>query len=366
MQNNVSSRRLSSLIIVFILGGSILLGGLTTVEQDTWLSLILSWVIFLPLLIIYIRVVKLHPGMNIYDIMVTLFGKQVGKLLTLAMTLYFLYLCALVLRNFGDFIFIVSLSETPHVVIMISMVVLTAYMAKSGFDILMKWTIITLPVYIFLIAFPVVISFEKLEFSNLLPFLNHPFKEIIRSAFEYFSFPFAEIIVLLGMSDSFKSIKKPCKVYICSTFICLVFLLAINIRNILLLGLPMGKSLFFPSYVAIRLVDMADFMSRIEGSVSTNFVLAGTAKIAVCLLAASKGMASLFGIGDYKRLVMPVAMLALALATIAHDSTMEMFAFLAYYPFFAFPFQVLIPLLVWIAGEIRHHRNKNKSTPAQA
>ena len=42
---------------------------------------------FLPLLIIYIRVVKLHPGMNIYDIMVTLFGKQVGKLLTLAMTL---------------------------------------------------------------------------------------------------------------------------------------------------------------------------------------------------------------------------------------------------------------------------------------
>ena len=216
-----------------------------------------------------------------------------------------------------------------------------------------------------LIAFPVVISFEKLEFSNLLPFLNHPFKEIIRSAFEYFSFPFAEIIVLLGMSDSFKSIKKPCKVYICSTFICLVFT-GHKHKKYLAPWPAHGKIIVFPSYVAIRLVDMADFMSRIEGSVSTNFVLAGTAKIAVCLLAASKGMASLFGIGDYKRLVMPVAMLALALATIAHDSTMEMFAFLAYYPFFAFPFQVLIPLLVWIAGEIRHHRNKNKSTPAQA
>lgn len=366
MQSEVSSRRLGSSIIMFLLGGSILLGGLTKAELDTWLSLIISWVVFVPLLVAYLRVIKLHPGKNIFDIFVTLFGKPAGKLLTLMMTFYTLYLCALVLRNFGDFVFIVSLSETPHVVIMAVMILLTAYMAKSGFDTMIKWTLVTLPVYFFFIAFPVAISLEKLEISNLLPLLSQSPGEIIKTAFEYFSFPFAETIIFLGLSDMHANIKKPCKVYIWSSLIGLAILLFIYLRNVMLLGPSMGKALYFPSYVAIRIIDVSDFMSRIEGSVSTNFILAGTAKIALCLMSATKGTASLFGIGDYKRLVMPVAMLALALATIAHKSTMGMFSFIAYYPYFAFPFQVLIPLLIWITAEIKHHRDKNKEKPVAA
>lgn len=366
MQNGVSSRKLGSVILMFILGGAILLGGLTKAERDTWLALILSWAAFLPLLLVYVRIIRLHPGQDIFAIFVGLFGKLIGKLLVLAMTLYTLYLCALVLRNFGDFVYIVSLLDTPHTVIMLVMLLVVAYMAKSGFDTMAKWALVALPVYLFLIIFPVAVSIDKLKFSNLLPLLTQPARELKNTAFEYFSFPFAEIIVFLGISETHINNGKPCKVYIFSSLIGMALLLFINFRNIMLLGAPMVKALFFPSYVAIRLIDIADFMSRIEGSVSTNFILAGTVKASICLLAASKGTASLFGIGDYKRIVMPVAMLALALAAVSNKSTMEMFSFIAYYPYYALPFQILIPLLVWITAEIKHRRSKNRSSPAQA
>jgi spore germination protein KB len=57
-------------------------------------------------------------------------------------------------------------------------------------------------------------------------------------------------------------------------------------------------------------------------------------------------------------------MLAMGLCAILFKSTMEMFAFAAYYPYYAIPFQILIPLVVWIGGEIHVKRNKQQGQAA--
>ena len=47
----------------------------------------------------------------------------------------------------------------------------------------------------------------------------------------------------------------------------------IVLRNLTLLGKKMIEVNYFPSFVTARVVEAGDFLSRIEGSISTNFLL---------------------------------------------------------------------------------------------
>ena len=113
------------------------------------------------------------------------------------------------------------------------------------------------------------------------------------------------------------------------------------------------KAEYFPSYISARIISISDFLARIEGSISTNFIFAGVSKIALCLLAASKGLANLFQIQNYKKIILPVSLTAVALSCILFSSTMEMINFLKIYMIYAIPFQIIIPVLVWLGCEIK-------------
>jgi spore germination protein KB len=152
--------------------------------------------------------------------------------------------------------------------------------------------------------------------------------------------------------------------FLYALIIVLAVFLLVFVRNLSLLGVTVMCLDYFPSYVAARIIEVGDFLARIEGSISTNFLFAGIVKVTSCLLAASKGMACLFNLDHCRPVVLPMGMLSLALCAIVYKNTMEMFAFLPYYPYYAFPFQVAIPLMAWIGGEIyvKKHKRRELST----
>jgi spore germination protein KB len=129
------------------------------------------------------------------------------------------------------------------------------------------------------------------------------------------------------------------------------------LRNIALLG-PLAQIQYFPSYIAARIIDVGDVLTRIEGTISMNFIISGLTKISLCLLVAAKGIAHLLGVSNYRRILIPVSVLALAISVTLYTSAMEMFAFINVYPYYAMPFQVFIPILVWLLAEIKIKRQK--------
>ena len=113
-----------------------------------------------------------------------------------------------------------------------------------------------------------------------------------------------------------------------------------------------------------RLIEVGSFLSRIEGTISINLILAGITKITVCLICATKGLSKLFHLQDYQRLVFPTGLLVLALCSNLFENILEMFEFTDYYSFYAAPFQTLIPIMTWIGGEIyvKKHRTVLKQS----
>ena len=204
----------------------------------------------------------------------------------------------------------------------------------------------------------------QIYFTNLKPVLNHPSKEIATGSYRLLTFPFAESVLFLSMADRIKKTDNPYKVYLCGLLFGAAILLIVILRNTLALGPAMLKATYFPSYVAARIIDVSEFLVRVEGSISINFILSGVTKISFCLIAASKGMACLFDIGDYKIMVLPTGLSSLGLCSILYKDVMEMFNFLSIYSMYAIPFQFIIPVMIWIAGEIRQHSKRNGSVSA--
>jgi spore germination protein KB len=343
-------------IVLFNFGSSVIVGVSTGTGQEVWISILLANVLVIPLYLLYARILKLFPEKNLYAILETLFGKVVGKVFIALFIWYAIHLCALVTRDFSEFTRVCSLPETPLLPIMILMILTTIFLARSGTRAIGKWSVAVFFIVMFVAFFTFVAAVPKLKPDLLLPFLEHSPAQFAESAFQLFSFPYGETVVFLCLADSFQKKDSPYKLFLYALIITLFVFIIVTMRNLALLGQALTQISYFPSYLAVRIIEVGSFLTRIEGSISSNFVLAGIVKITICLLAASKGMARLCNLQDYRPLVLPMGMLALALGAISFKSIMELFVFNQYYAYYAFPFQVIIPVVVWIAGEIHARR----------
>ncbi|MFZ7120777.1 MAG: GerAB/ArcD/ProY family transporter [Eubacteriaceae bacterium] len=161
------------------------------------------------------------------------------------------------------------------------------------------------------------------------------------------SFPFAETVLFMGVFSVLPNIKSYKKVYIKGLLIGDFFILIITIRNIIVLGVDVVSILYFPSYIAVSMINIGDFLQRIEIVVSLIFIFAGFVKVSICLLVASKGVSKILNLDNYRVIVSPLGLMMINLAYLIYDDIIEMqnWAFKVY-KYYALPIQVILPIII--------------------
>jgi spore germination protein KB len=362
-RENITPRQITFMMILFFFGSSVVFGVNTNSGQDSWISLLLGIAISVPVLLVYARIIKLYPNRDFFQLLTDLFGKAGGGILTALFSWYCLLLASAVLRIFSEFIQIVSLPETPELALTIAFILLTAYMVKSGLQVMGEWSIVTLAIMLSIILFTVLGSLNHLDPTNLLPVLEHPPGEILESAYQIFSFPLAESVVFLPLLPYAKK-ASPYRFYLGGLLFGGGGLLLIVLRNILCVGPALMQAEYFPSYVCARVMEVGSFLSRVEGGISINFVLSGMTKITVCMYAGTLGFTRLFHVRSMEYTVMPVCLIVLLLSKIVYSGSMQMQDFIRLYPYLAFPFQIALPLLIWLFAERKSRGQKPGATPS--
>jgi len=352
------------IIIMFILGSTVVVGVSSVARQDAWMSVIISMAYAIPVVLIYGRLMRLYPGQGFYEIIEAIAGKVFGTILIVLFTWYAFHLGSLVLRNFTEFINVSMLHETPRAAMMVLIMVTAAYLTKSGLLTMGRFSMFTLFVYIFTVIFTVLTSINQMEGYYMLPVLETNAVTLFDDGFSIFSFPFAETVLFLTAASAVRKEDSPYKIYLWSILFAGVILICIVLRNVLILGPAMLSASYFPSFVAARIINLGEFFARIEGLISTNFMMSGIIKISVCLFAATTGIAKLAGITNFKRLILPVSMLMMAFCEIVYTNIMEMFAWIKIYRFYAIPFQIILPMLLWILAEIKAKKSARGGLPA--
>lgn len=351
----ISSRNTGSLVVLIILSSTIL-SGAATLGQDTWISILLGAAISAPLIWVYCRIVRLFPGMDIFTIIQSLFGKVISSIIIALMSWYALHLSALVLRSFTEYTVIIALQETPRIPIMIIILAGAIYLAKSGFNIIGRWSMIICVTVLANLLFTLLLSSRSIDLSNIQPVFDHSLKHIASDTLTVSTVVFRESIIILVLFGAFRKGDSPYKAYFSGLAIGALALTLVILRNLFVLGPALMINASFPSYMSVRTLYLGSFLERIESIISFNLILLGITKIALCLCAASMGAAKLFHIKDHIHIVMPVSLLTLALCSILFESVTEMIRFVEASRFYALPFQVIIPLVIWIAAEIKHRQ----------
>jgi spore germination protein KB len=335
------------------MGTTFVVSGQHKVKQDAWIAILIALLMSLPLIFIYGRLLRLFPNKNLFDIVEKVFGKVIGKIIILLYTFYFFHLGSLVIRNVTEFVQVVSFPETPQFFVALSLGILSIYMAKSGIEVLGRWTEFILPFLLFVLMVTILLSTSKFNFSNLQPVLYNGWKPVISNAFSIFFFPLGEIVIFTSLFDSLKSKNSAFKIYLLSLVIGSAIIFIVYIRNILVLGIPNLSQMYFPSYYSVSLINIGEFIQRIEVIISIVFILSGFAKTSVCLLTASIGVSKLFKLPDYKQICAPVCFLMINLSIVIYSSTMEMFEWIEVYEYYASLFQIIFPLIALITARIR-------------
>jgi len=346
------------LIVSFMFGSLLVSGTVGKADKDSWIALIVSAIIFLPLLLVYIRMMSLYPGNDLFDISYKVFGKVGGNIVNVLYILFFMQSGASYIRIFTEFIETVALTSTPVFVPILSLTIVCIISVKLGLEVIARFTTLLLPMAILLLFIINLMIIPMMKHENLLPLFNTDIKDFVNASFISLIFPFAEILVFTGILSDLKTRKSTKKVFLWGTIISVFFIVFIAIRNIAVLG-NMTNAFIFQSYEAVSLINIGNFFQRLEITVSFVFIFGTVIKCSVCLLFVCKGIAKIFKIKDYRYVVFQIGALYALLSYFYYEELIKMINWhYSPYPFFATPFLIILPLLTWIISEIKAKRNK--------
>ncbi len=344
----ITSKQGIYLVSIFTIGTSIILSGVPIAKQDIWISLLIAFFSFIPLIFIYSKILLFFPGKNLFEIMDICFGKIVGKILSSLYIIYFFYLGALCIRDITEFIQVASLRLTPQYFSGLLIILVGVYNVRSGFDVIGRLANFAFNFILFLTVIIFITSITKTDFSNLFPILYNGWSPVIENAINLFAFPFGDIVVFLALFNNLKDQKKISKVISTGISISGSVLLFNFIRSIAILGLPLAANTYFPSYYANTFIRLDNALENMGIFSAIILLLAGLGKFVTCLFAACTGLKHIFNSKDYKSYALPVAFLALITSQLLFSSTMELMDHVRVYPYQVIPFQVLLPLIILI------------------
>ncbi|OGO78108.1 MAG: spore gernimation protein [Clostridiales bacterium GWB2_37_7] len=341
------------IMIGFILGSSLVFGGSSEAKQDVWISILVAMLMAVPTFFIYARLLSIFPGKSLFEILDAVFGKVVGKILALPFIWFALYLGSLVIRDFSEFIHHVSPPGTPQFSIGIPIIFLCIWAARAGIEVIGRWTSITFPVAVIFLLIIILLLSPLFEFKNMKPVLYNGFSPVLDAGYLIFTFPFAETVIFMAVLNCLQSKGSVYKVYYWSLLISGTLILIVAVSNVLALGVANTSIMLFTTFHSVRLISIG-FVERIEAIVSALIIFSGFVKISICLYAASKGIAKVLNINNYKQTVVPVGILMMILSVIIFRNTMEWYEFTTKtYKIYAIPFEIILPLVILIVAEIK-------------
>lgn len=355
-KEQITDKEAFCLLSLFIIGTSLILGVGGQAKNDAWIVGILGTILAIPIILVYARISYLYPGKDLFQIIRAIFGNFMGRALSILYIWYAFHLGALVIRNFGEFVNIVSLPETPMMVGMLSLGLVGVYAVRSGVEILGRISAYIFPMLLVVIVLAHLLTIPQWNIDYLKPVLGNGMQPVLSGVFQALAFPFAETILFVSVFQALKTKKSPYKVFLGGLLFTGVVIAVSTFRNIVMLGSYLDK-LYFPSYVAVSRVSIGDFVQRVEVAVVIIFVFGAFLKYSVCLLTLCQGIADIFSLRNYRSIVLQAGLLMVYFAYTVYDNAMEMeyWAFKVY-PYYAFPFQIIIPCIIWLLAEVKVRR----------
>jgi len=334
-KGRISGSQLIALIAVFVIGTSVILTPARDAKQSAWLAVMAGMIIGLFFNIIYAVLAMRFPGKVPMEYNDIIFGKYLGKLISVSQLWFIFHLGSLVLRNVAEFFNTSIMPETPMIVFAVLMIMVCASAARNGIEVIARCS--TFILFITYITFfnDFLWAVKDIKISNYLPLIDMGLRKFLTVSYATASFPFAETVAFLMIFPFINKNKEIPTSTVKGILLAGLFLTLEVIRNIGVLG---NSSVIFtyPTFEAVRLIDVAKIVTRMEVIVSNVFILIAFIKCSILLYGTVLGTAHL-----------------LKMRMDFNNVTENIEFATKIYPVYSLPFELLIPLISLVVAKVR-------------
>ncbi|MBH0171473.1 GerAB/ArcD/ProY family transporter [Fictibacillus sp. 18YEL24] len=362
--DKIGSFQMFSLIVLFELGTALLLEVGKNAGKDAWISMLMGLIGGLFLFTVYLSLFKKFQGMMLTQYVNLLVGKRIGRLISFIYIIYFIYIAGRNLRDFSDLLIVSEYSNAPLYFIALPIVICSMYAIFQGLRSLGRIAEISLILIAISLAtlFIAKVISKLIVLDNLLPIAGNGWERILNEVFPTIvTFPFGEMIaftMLLPYLSKRESAGKIGFIAIICSGLYLSFTLALHVSIL-------GESIFirsqFPFLTSVSLINIADFITRLDIFIIILMVLLGFFKMTIFFFCAVLGLSDLFKIKDMTKFSIPIGSLIFVISiAMASSYTEHIQQGLEVVPYYLhIPLQIVIPTILLCLSFLRRNSLKN-------
>jgi len=195
-----------------------------------------------------------------------------------------------------------------------------------------------------------------MDLRNIIPILSNGINPILRGTLTLLSYPIGQLVLFPMIFSNFERKDSPSKIYTLGFLIAIILIFTNNLTNILVLGVTGADSAYYATYSSVSRVTVP-ILRSIQIIPPALFVLAYLIKITVYWTATCNGISKLLNFPNYKLIVVIVALMATMLSYRNYHSVMDYVEWnYEVWTYFSIPFQLLLPVLIWIIAEIKYKK----------
>lgn len=261
------------LIYIPILGiGTNLL--INIAKNNAYISTIIMGITGVLILLLFNYIHSYNKDKPISTTIINLYGKVLGSIINTIICIIFLIISITYLYNLSNFITSQFLSQTPTVIIVISIAILIAYNLSKGFQNMSRVSLVLFIINIILFILTLIFLIPHTDINKLKPFLSNDITSITKAGLLLASTNILPIFALLCIpKNNIKDNKKLSKylvTFYTTTIISCFLLVSTTIST---LGIYLSKMYQYPEYITLKEVNLLGFIERSENILSIQWIL---------------------------------------------------------------------------------------------
>ncbi len=353
----ISSWQLAMLLTGFLLGTTTLIIPVGPAKQSAWLAVLLAGILGLGAAWLYTALGARFPGETPFQYTPRILGRWLGTLVVLGYLWFSLHLAALILRNLGELYVVAIMVQTPLGVFAGILTALAAWIVRSGLEPLARLAELLAPGLFLIMILLNILTFvtpDLVHLENILPLLpDGRLLPVIQGVLPVLAFPFAESFLFLVVIPFLVQPKRAFLPFALAIAGTALLTSTVAFRNIAVLGASEAGRVNFPSLLAIQLINLGDFLQRLDALVIFVWTFAGFLKLCLPYYFLALGLATLLKLKDYRPLVLPLGLVIAPFSLQLYVSFPQMLQFTRIWPFYSLPFTILLPALTLLVAALR-------------
>jgi spore germination protein KB len=322
----ISNIQLFMLTLLFQIGSSVIFGFAAAAGSDAWLSTLICTGLGTCLIMMYLVLMWLQPGLTLDEWFPAQFGRWLGTPIAWFYMLHFLYNSGRTLGDIKDLIPTTILPGTPNWIILGVFMIAIVYALYSGIEVIARLAEMILPVILVLFIIEILLIFASniIDIRHLQPVMGggwgRIWKAVWPSGIQQSFAETLEFAMIWTLSIDPKRIMKT------TLFASVIYGILLSIFDALAI-LTFGEGTFststYPLYRLVKVISVADFLENLDAVGILYFMGTAFFKITIQMYGVIRGIQQLLYLRDSRLLVLPIGAVVLYLGMSLSSSTAE-------------------------------------------